>query len=51
MFTRDELQAPMMIFTASPFIGPPVGPLVAGFINQFARWYFEQLQNEMLFSR
>lgn len=34
MFSRDELQAPMMIFTASPFIGPPVGPMVAGFINQ-----------------
>ena len=23
MFTRNELQAPMMVFTASPFIGPP----------------------------
>lgn len=26
MFDRYELQAPMMIFTASPFIGPPIGP-------------------------
>ena len=34
MFDRNELQAPMMIFTASPFIGPPIGPLLAGFINQ-----------------
>lgn len=34
MFNRNELQAPMMIFTASPFIGPPIGPLLAGFINQ-----------------
>jgi len=39
MFTRSELQAPMMIFTASPFIGPPVGPTIAGFINQYTSWY------------
>ena len=38
MFSRTELQAPMMIFTASPFIGPPIGPLVGDFINQFANW-------------
>ena len=38
MFVRNELQAPMMIFTASPFIGPPVGPIVAGFINQYTNW-------------
>ncbi|EOD47184.1 putative mfs multidrug protein [Neofusicoccum parvum UCRNP2] len=28
----------MMIYTASPFIGPEVGPLVGGFINQHASW-------------
>lgn len=38
MFTRNELQAPMMVFTASPFIGPPVGPMIAGFINQYTSW-------------
>ena len=38
MFVQNELQAPMMIFTASPFIGPPVGPIVAGFINQYTNW-------------
>lgn len=38
MFSRNELQTPMMIFTASPFIGPPVGPLLGDFINQFADW-------------
>ena len=38
MFARNELQAPMMIFTASPFVGPPFGPMVAGFINQFTTW-------------
>lgn len=38
MFARNELQAPMMIFTASPFVGPPLGPMVAGFINQYTTW-------------
>ena len=38
MFVRNELQAPMMIFTASPFIGPPLGPMIAGFINQYTNW-------------
>ena len=38
MFARNELQAPMMIFTASPFVGPPLGPIVAGFINQYTTW-------------
>ena len=39
MFNRNELHAPMMIFTASPFIGPPVGPMIAGFINEYTTWY------------
>ena len=39
MFHREDLQLPMMIFTASPFIGPPIGPLLAGFINQYTNWY------------
>ncbi|KAI9818934.1 MAG: hypothetical protein M1827_007756 [Pycnora praestabilis] len=38
LFIRSELQAPMMIYTASPFIGPEVGPLVGGFINQYTTW-------------
>ncbi|SMQ49541.1 unnamed protein product [Zymoseptoria tritici ST99CH_3D7] len=38
MFTKDKLSAPMMIYTASPFMGPEVGPLIGGFINQFADW-------------
>lgn len=42
MFIRNELQAPMMIFTASPFIGPPVGPIIAGFINQYTTWSVNQ---------
>ena len=39
MFSRNELQAPMMIYTASPFLGPEVGPIVGGFINQYTSWY------------
>ncbi|KAF2670380.1 MFS general substrate transporter [Microthyrium microscopicum] len=38
MFTRAELSTPMMVYTASPFIGPEVGPLIGGFINQYANW-------------
>ncbi|KAI7241156.1 MFS general substrate transporter [Hortaea werneckii] len=38
MFTKDKLSAPMVVYTASPFVGPEVGPVVGGFINQFADW-------------
>ncbi|CAG8978441.1 hypothetical protein HYALB_00012608 [Hymenoscyphus albidus] len=38
MFNREQLQFPMMVYTASPFVGPSIGPLVGGFINQYANW-------------
>ncbi|KAL3455127.1 major facilitator superfamily domain-containing protein [Aspergillus heterothallicus] len=38
LFDRHELGAPMMLYTSSPFIGPEVGPLVGGFINQYTTW-------------
>ncbi|KAK2762839.1 hypothetical protein FQN54_001014 [Arachnomyces sp. PD_36] len=38
MFSRHELAAPMMIYTASPFVGPELGPLVGGFINYHTSW-------------
>ncbi|KIW80330.1 hypothetical protein AYO21_01232 [Fonsecaea monophora] len=38
MFNRDQLQAPMMIYTASPFIGPGLGPIIGGFINYNTTW-------------
>ncbi|PGH00823.1 hypothetical protein GX51_05600 [Blastomyces parvus] len=38
MFARDELAAPMMIYTASPFLGPELGPLLGGFICQYTSW-------------
>lgn len=33
-----ELSAPMMIYTAAPFIGPEIGPLVGGFIVENTSW-------------
>jgi multidrug resistance protein len=38
LFNREQLQAPMMIYTASPFVGPSIGPLIGGFINQYTTW-------------
>ncbi|CEL04406.1 Putative MFS transporter [Aspergillus calidoustus] len=38
LFDRHDLSAPMMLYTSSPFIGPEVGPLVGGFINQYTTW-------------
>ncbi|KAF7116057.1 hypothetical protein CNMCM5793_003978 [Aspergillus hiratsukae] len=38
LFDRHELSAPMMLYTASPFVGPEIGPLIGGFINQFTTW-------------
>ncbi|EEA28078.1 MFS multidrug transporter, putative [Talaromyces marneffei ATCC 18224] len=38
LFNRNELAAPMMAFTAAPFLGPQIGPLVGGFINQYTAW-------------
>ncbi|KAJ5745657.1 hypothetical protein N7520_010839 [Penicillium odoratum] len=38
MFGRQELAFPMMLYTASPFVGPEVGPLVGGFINEYTNW-------------
>jgi len=29
MFPKEKLSAPMMVYTASPFVGPEVGPVVA----------------------
>ncbi|KAL2002631.1 hypothetical protein VTN02DRAFT_6339 [Thermoascus thermophilus] len=38
LFARHELAAPMMFYTASPFVGPELGPLLGGFINDFTTW-------------
>ncbi|KAK6397736.1 hypothetical protein LTR65_004984 [Meristemomyces frigidus] len=38
MFSRDKLSAPMMVYTAAPFVGPEVGPVIGGFINSYLNW-------------
>ncbi|KAH6957941.1 major facilitator superfamily domain-containing protein [Ilyonectria sp. MPI-CAGE-AT-0026] len=38
LFSGHELSAPMMVYTAAPFLGPEIGPLVGGFINQYCPW-------------
>lgn len=35
---EQELSAPMMVYTAAPFIGPEIGPLVGGFIVENTSW-------------
>lgn len=38
LFARSELQAPMALFSVSPFVGPSMGPLLGGFINYNVSW-------------
>ncbi|KAK6337220.1 hypothetical protein TWF718_010002 [Orbilia javanica] len=38
MFEGSDLGLPMMVYTASPFIGPEIGPLIGGFINENTNW-------------
>ncbi|KAI0850093.1 MFS general substrate transporter [Daldinia vernicosa] len=38
IFRRDQIQAPMVIVSLSPFIGPSLGPLLGGFINYYTNW-------------
>ncbi|RBR04930.1 uncharacterized protein FIESC28_11468 [Fusarium coffeatum] len=38
LFTADQIQAPMLMFSMAPFVGPSIGPLIGGFINHNADW-------------
>ncbi|KAF8659474.1 hypothetical protein AX16_001841 [Volvariella volvacea WC 439] len=38
MFSDDTVANPMALYTISPFIGPVLGPLISGFINQALYW-------------
>ena len=38
MFTKDTLQLPMLIYSASPFLGPATAPIMGGFINYNVSW-------------
>jgi MFS family permease len=39
MFEKATLHTPMMVFTASPLLGPSLGPLLGGFICQYTTWH------------
>ncbi|KAL6917806.1 hypothetical protein FSST1_009301 [Fusarium sambucinum] len=38
LFTANEIQAPMLMFSIAPFVGPSIGPLIGGFINHNVDW-------------
>lgn len=38
MFTKETLQGPMLIYSASPFLGPATAPIWGGFINSNVNW-------------
>ncbi|KAJ9093715.1 hypothetical protein QFC21_006311 [Naganishia friedmannii] len=38
LFENDKLGTPMAIYSTSPFLGPVLGPLISGFINQNTTW-------------
>ncbi|KAK5999695.1 hypothetical protein QM012_005101 [Aureobasidium pullulans] len=38
LFSRSNLQKPMMLYTATPFLGPELGPLIGDFINYNTNW-------------
>lgn len=38
LFTPEKMHHPLTLFTAAPFLGPSVGPLIGGFINSNVNW-------------
>ncbi|KDQ49456.1 hypothetical protein JAAARDRAFT_187026 [Jaapia argillacea MUCL 33604] len=38
LFDNETVANPMAVYTMSPFIGPVLGPLISGFINQNVDW-------------
>ncbi|KAJ6029865.1 fluconazole resistance protein [Penicillium canescens] len=38
LFSRNDLQGPMLLYSMAPFIGPAIGPTVGGFINYYTQW-------------
>ncbi|ORX33828.1 major facilitator superfamily domain-containing protein [Kockovaella imperatae] len=40
VFKNEDVGTPMMVWSASPFLGPVLGPLLSGFINQNVDWHW-----------
>ncbi|KAJ3548168.1 hypothetical protein NM208_g1136 [Fusarium decemcellulare] len=38
IFSKDQLQKPMIFVSLAPFIGPSLGPLLGGIINSYLHW-------------
>ncbi|KAH8999831.1 MFS general substrate transporter [Lactarius hatsudake] len=38
MFPNSEVATPMAVYTICPYIGPEIGPILSGFINQHWHW-------------
>ncbi|KAI0322373.1 MFS general substrate transporter [Amylostereum chailletii] len=38
MFSDSKVATPMAVYTISPFLGPELGPLYSGFVNQHLDW-------------
>ncbi|VDC02929.1 unnamed protein product [Peniophora sp. CBMAI 1063] len=38
LFPKHKVATPVAVYTLSPFIGPELGPLYGGFVNQNASW-------------
>ncbi|EOO01803.1 putative fluconazole resistance protein 1 protein [Phaeoacremonium minimum UCRPA7] len=38
LFSRENMLAPMTVFTIAPFVGPSIGPLIGGLINTYTDW-------------
>ncbi|KZV61185.1 MFS general substrate transporter [Peniophora sp. CONT] len=38
LFPKDKVATPVAVYTLSPFLGPEIGPLYSGFVNQHTSW-------------
>ncbi|THW30071.1 MFS general substrate transporter [Aureobasidium pullulans] len=38
LFPKAQLSLPMAFYTAAPFVGPEIGPIIGGFINYNTSW-------------
>ncbi|KAJ0423511.1 major facilitator superfamily domain-containing protein [Aspergillus carlsbadensis] len=38
LFSAEDIQAPMVVVSSAPFVGPSLGPVLGGFVNYYAGW-------------